>query len=76
MDFSKDSGTYRLYNQQFLPIKLSTAWSFFAKPNNLQSITPKELDFKITSIDSQNAYAGQIITYSIRLNKLIKICIQ
>ena len=73
MEFSKNSGTYKLFNQQFLPVSISKAWSFFSNPNNLQSITPKELHFKITSTDGQDVYSGQIITYSIRLNKLIKM---
>ena len=73
MEFSKKSGTYRLYKQQFIPVSLSTAWTFFSNPKNLQLITPEKLDFKITSIDGQNAYAGQIITYSIKLNRIIKM---
>jgi ligand-binding SRPBCC domain-containing protein len=73
MQFTKSSGTYRLYNEQFIPVSLSTAWEFFSSPMNLQSITPKELDFKVTSIDGQKAYAGQIITYSIQLNKALKM---
>jgi ligand-binding SRPBCC domain-containing protein len=73
MELSKSSGTYRLFNEQFLPVSISTAWDFFSTPKNLQAITPKELDFKITSIDGENAYAGQIITYSIKLNKIIRM---
>ena len=73
MEFSKNSGTYRLFNQQFVPVSLSTAWTFFSNPRNLQSITPEKLDFKITSIDGENAYAGQIITYSIKLNRITKM---
>lgn len=73
MEFSKKSGTYRLFNQQFLPISLVSAWKFFSNPSNLQIITPEELDFKITSLDGENAYSGQIITYSIKLNKVFKM---
>ena len=73
MEFTKKSGTYRLYNQQFFPISIASAWTFFSNPSNLQVITPKEMDFKITSIDNPKAYAGQIITYSIKLNKIIKM---
>jgi len=73
MEFTESSGTYRLYNQQFIPVSLSTAWTFFSNPKNLQSITPEKLDFKITSIDDENVYAGQIITYSIKLNRIIKM---
>lgn len=73
MEFSKVSGVYKLENQQFLPVPISTAWHFFANPSNLQSITPENLDFKITSLDDEKTYAGQIITYSIKLNRFIKM---
>lgn len=73
MEFSKNSGTYRLYNQQFLPVSIQSAWSFFSNPANLQAITPDDLDFKITSSDGEKAYPGQIVTYSIKLNKIFKM---
>ena len=73
MEFSKVSGVYRLENHQFLPVSLSEAWNFFSNPTNLQSMTPKELDFKIKSLDAEKTYSGQIITYSIKLNKLFKM---
>ena len=71
MEFSKVSGIYRLEVQQFLPVSLPNAWSFFSNPSNLQSITPSDLNFKITSLDDGKTYPGQIITYSINLNKLM-----
>ena len=73
MEFSKQSGLYRLYNQQFLPISLEEAWRFFSAPQNLQKITPEDMDFSITSPPDGKAYTGQIITYSIKLNKLVKM---
>lgn len=73
MEFSKVSGVYKLEVHQFLPVSLSTAWSFFSNPSNLQSITPNDLNFKITSMDDGKTYPGQIITYSIKLNKLFKM---
>jgi len=73
MEFSKHSGTYKLSNKQFLPVSLKSAWLFFSNPKNLQVITPDDLDFRITSIDGEKAYTGQIITYSIKLNKIIKM---
>ena len=39
----------------------------------MQKITPKNLDFKITSPESGEAYLGQIITYTISLNKIFKM---
>jgi ligand-binding SRPBCC domain-containing protein len=73
METSKQSNIYRLYNQQFLPISIGDAWRFFSTPQNLQKITPAELDFRITSPDEGKVYLGQIITYTIRLNKVFKM---
>jgi ligand-binding SRPBCC domain-containing protein len=73
MEFSKQSGIYRLYNEQFLPISIDHAWHFFSNPANLQTITPPELDFKITSPEEEDVYLGQIITYSITLKKIFKM---
>lgn len=73
MEISKQSNIYRLYNQQFVPISKEAAWRFFSTPQNLQKITPDELDFSITSPDEGKVYLGQIITYTIRLNKVFKM---
>tara|TARA_B110000503_G_scaffold98635_1_gene147802 strand:- start:108 stop:596 length:489 start_codon:yes stop_codon:yes gene_type:complete len=73
MEFSRHSGIYRLCTQQFLPISQEAAWRFFSAPQNLQKITPENLDFRITSPESGEAYLGQIITYSIFLNKIFKM---
>lgn len=73
MKFSKVSGIYRLHNEQFLPVSLEKAWDFFSNPKNLEEITPKELAFNITSLDSELTYEGQIITYSIQLNSIFRM---
>ena len=56
---------YSIKSTQHLPISLEEAWDFFSSPNNLQKITPPEMDFVITSDkkDGEKMYAGQIITY-------------
>jgi len=73
MKFSKQSGIYRLYSQQFFPISIKEAWSFFYTPQNLQKITLENLNFRMNSPEKGEAYLGQIITYSIRLNKVFKM---
>jgi ligand-binding SRPBCC domain-containing protein len=73
MEFSKQSGIYRLHSQHFLPISLEEAWRFFSSPKNLQKITPENLNFNITSPENGEAYLGQIITYTISLNKIFKM---
>lgn len=57
---------YSLKRQQFLKIKLDEAWLFFSSPNNLATITPKELGFEILSETNDGMFAGQIINYKVR----------
>jgi len=45
---------------------LKQAWDFFATPRNLNIVTPKELDFVITSDLPERMYEGLIIKYKIR----------
>jgi len=33
----------RLFQEQFLPISLEEAWSFFSNPRNLNEITPEDM---------------------------------
>lgn len=58
---------YKLYFSQKLPISLDEAWDFFSSPDNLEKITPCNLDFKIQHHwADKNMYSGQIIAYTIR----------
>ncbi len=59
--------TYVLKTEQAIPISLDEAWNFFSSPLNLAKITPKEMNFVITSDYSQDTkmYAGMIITYKV-----------
>lgn len=57
---------YHLKRVQFLPISPQQAWDFFSSPMNLNEITPAYMDFRIISNSSDNIYAGQIITYTVK----------
>ena len=57
---------HQLKQEQFLPISLETAWDFFATPQNLNLITPKELVFEIRSSLPEKIYPGLIISYRIK----------
>ncbi len=50
-----------------LPISREEAWAFFSSPSNLDSITPDDLGFQITSPPEPQMYEGQIITYRVRI---------
>jgi ligand-binding SRPBCC domain-containing protein len=59
--------TYLLKSEQAIPISLAGAWDFFSSPLNLEKITPKEMDFVVTSTynGDKKMYAGMLITYKV-----------
>ena len=54
---------YRLKTVQNLPISQERAWDFLSDPNNLKTITPDYMGFKILEGAESKMYAGQIIKY-------------
>lgn len=55
-----------LISKTILPIGIAEAWSFFSSPENLSKITPKHMNFKITTdVLDNTTYAGQIIAYKV-----------
>lgn len=59
--------TYTKLFEQKLPISLDEAWDFFSSPLNLSKITPKSMNFTITSdyTERTKMYAGMLITYKV-----------
>jgi ligand-binding SRPBCC domain-containing protein len=57
---------YRLSRQQWLPAPLETIFPFFSRPENLQTLTPPFLDFKIVEVPAE-IQAGSLIRYKLRL---------
>ena len=56
-----------LDREQFLPISLEDAWSFFSSPLNLARITPPELGLELLApFDGRAAHTGQLIRYRVR----------
>ena len=66
----------RLKQEQYLPISLDEAWSFFATPKNLNEITPDDMIFEIISELPDIMYEGLLINYRLRpmLNIPINWC--
>jgi ligand-binding SRPBCC domain-containing protein len=66
----------RLKRIQKIPVTLEEAWDFFATPANLNSVTPKDMVFEITSELPSKMYEGLMITYRLRpvLNIPVKWC--
>ena len=60
-------GFYQFRAQQELPASKEQVWKFISNPENLQKITPSNLDFRITSKHlPDEMYAGMIISYQVK----------
>ncbi len=58
---------YQFKTEQWLPVTLDKAWSFFSTPKNLARITPPELDFQILPpFSDQDIYEGMKIDYTLK----------
>lgn len=62
---------YKIKIKQELKDSVEDLWKFLSSPKNLDEITPKELNFKITSELPENMYSGQIITYKIKILPMV-----
>ncbi|TDS17414.1 SRPBCC family protein [Sphingobacterium paludis] len=57
---------YTLERTQFFTCGLDEAWAFFTNPNNLATITPDTLNFKVLdTFDTPEIYEGMIINYHV-----------
>src|SRR5690349_18619650 len=56
---------YTLTREQWLPKPVELVFEFFSRPENLQSITPPWLDFRIVEAPP-NLAVGSLIHYSLR----------
>ena len=53
--------------EQWVPAILDEAWAFFSRPENLNRITPEDMDFEILSdISGMQMYPGMIVRYKVR----------
>lgn len=53
--------------EQWVPATLDEAWGFFSRPENLNRITPEDMDFEILSdISGMQMYPGMIVRYKVR----------
>jgi ligand-binding SRPBCC domain-containing protein len=58
---------YQFIKTQKLPVSVSEIWDFISSPGNLKDITPEDMDFTVTSNNSnEKMYAGMIITYKVK----------
>jgi len=58
---------YRLVHEQLVPRKLEEVFEFFSRAENLETLTPDFLHFKIVSIHPQPVQKGTLINYKLRV---------
>ena len=57
---------YELNQSQWIPIGIEEAWSFFSRPENLQKITPRKMNFNILTKNlPEEIYSGLLIEYKV-----------
>lgn len=64
---------HRQEYQQLLPISLEEAWDFFSRPENLNEITPDDMQFEILTENIPRMYQGQVIQYNVRPFPMMKM---
>ena len=62
---------HKLCQSQEIQLPIEKAWEFFSNPENLNLITPPDLEFRITSGTPAPMHEGQIITYKIKIAPMI-----
>lgn len=58
---------YTIHKESTVEAELDEVWDFIKNPENLNLITPDELDFKIISNIPQEMYNGLLIEYQVRI---------
>jgi ligand-binding SRPBCC domain-containing protein len=58
---------YTLERQTILHTTIDKAWDYFSRPENLNEITPDDMQFRIlTDVSGKKMHAGMIINYRIQ----------
>ena len=63
-------GVHRHFESTLLPLPLEQVFDFFSKAENLQALTPAELDFRILTPLPIAMGQGTLIDYKLKLNSL------
>jgi ligand-binding SRPBCC domain-containing protein len=63
---------YRINRDQTVPASLDAVWDYFSKPENLNELTPPDLNFEIVYKDSNTMFQGQLIEYMVQFIPLFR----
>lgn len=62
-----------LHRMQVLNTSLEEAWHFFSSPENLSVITPRYMNFRILSENTDKIFAGQRIMYKVNILPFVRV---
>ncbi len=62
----------RLTRQQTVPAPLADVWAYFATPENLNEMTPDDMQFEIIHGGEGKMFQGQLIEYRVQFMPLVK----
>lgn len=58
---------HSISREQFLPVSIEDAWSFFSNPHNLKKITPVYMDFQMLNKETPSKiFSGLKINYKVK----------
>jgi ligand-binding SRPBCC domain-containing protein len=62
----------RLHREQVIPASMEKVWGYFSAPQNLNEITPPDMNFEIVAGGDVRMYEGQIIEYRVEFIRGIR----
>ena len=60
-------GMYQLYQEQVLHASFDELWTFVSRPENLNDITPPDMNFNIITDVPTKMYNGLLVEYEVSL---------
>ena len=61
-----------LVREQIIPVSRKKIWDYFCDPQNLNAITPPDMNFEILQGADSNMYLGQLIEYRVEFVRGIR----
>ncbi len=61
-----------LHREQVIPASIEKVWEYFSAPQNLNEITPPDMNFEIIRGGDARMYEGQIIEYRVEFIRGIR----
>lgn len=63
---------HSLHREQWVPASMEAVWAYFSDPNNLNALTPPDMNFEIVAGGDVRMYQGQLIEYRVEFIRGIR----